>query len=117
MGFFDMGRQLMQAADMYDASISYLRRTTSAENAITLPAKIGKSHTVSTNIDGVIIHENWIDFIVPYAQLGFIPAVGDVITYNGVEYAVNAPADEQCYRWHILHEALRIHTQGVNKEN
>lgn len=116
MGFFDLGRDLLNGATMYDATITYLRRSASAENGVTCSAKVGKSHTVSSSIDGVTIHENWIDFIIPYNQLNFMPSVGDVIIYNGVRYAVNAPNDELCYRWHGLNQALRIHTQSVNKD-
>lgn len=114
MGFFDLGRNLIHASTMYDATISYYQR--SSRTTIDLTAKLGKSHTVSTSIDGIIIHESWIDFIVPYEDLGFMPTVGDVITYNDKRYAVNAPAQELCYRWHVLNESLRIHAQEVDAD-
>lgn len=113
MGFFDFGRQIFQASAMYDASISYYQRQT--KTTVDLSAKIGKSHTVSTNIDGIIIHEDWIDFIVDFESLGTMPETGDVITYNGKRYAVSAPSDEKCYRWHILNQSLRIHAQQVEE--
>ena len=115
MRFFDMGRQIMQSSTMYDESITYQRR--SEKDALTLACKVGKSHTVSSNIDGIIIHESWIDFIVDYAALGMMPIVGDIITYNGVRYVVGAPADELCYRWHILNQSLRIHAQIADQDN
>ena len=57
----------------------------------------------------------WIDFIVDFESLGTMPETGDVITYNGKRYAVSAPSDEKCYRWHILNQSLRIHAQQVEE--
>ena len=114
MGMFDLGRNLIQAATLYDAEISYYQRST--KNTVTLKAKLGKSHTVSNNIDGFLIHEVWIDFIVPYSALGFMPVVGDTITYNNKRYAVSAPSAELCYRWHVLNESLRIHAQEADSQ-
>lgn len=124
MGFFDMGRQIVQSSAMYDESITYQRRSSVVNNtkgnandtALTLAAKVGKSHTVSSNIDGIVIHESWIDFIVDYAALNMMPEVGDIITFNGVRYVVGAPPDELCYRWHVLNQSLRIHAQKADQD-
>lgn len=113
MGFFDMGRSIMQSSAMYDESITYQKRQANSETK-TLAAKVGKSQTVSSNIDGIIIHESWVDFIVDYSALAMMPEVGDIITYNGVRYAVGAPPDELCYRWHILNQSIRIHAQQAD---
>lgn len=103
-----------QRAAHLTESASYTRA--SAGNSMPLSVAVTASQVKREVLDGngipVLITAQ--DFIITTAALGFEPAAGDIITYNGRRYEVAEYNGENCWRFtDITRLSLRIHTRDL----
>jgi len=104
--------------DRQAVPVRYRRDGSAAGGVVSLSAKIAKTLFRAENEYGVTVRTELRDFIVCSGDLqldgvAFEPAGGDVIEFDGHDYVVGAPNNEDVWRWHdrCHHRMMRIHAR------
>lgn len=114
-----MADRLKRAAARLDA-----RRTACASSAVEywrggvfvsdVDATPGATSVEAQDEGGFTVMVESSDFIVLAADLEIVPAVGDVIVFDGRKFEVNNLGRDKCWRWSDRYNtSYRIHTKDV----
>ncbi len=96
---------------MLSVSVEYLRWD---GERLRVPATLGKTHFEVETEYGTTAHVFSRDFLISAKDLSKDPKKGDKIFYDGVEYEVLAPQNENVWRWSgTSHLTRRIHTKEI----
>ena len=84
------------------------------DSSVTVDAVLGKTDYQILDDSGFETGAFIWDFIILAADLGFEPAVGDVIVHSGRQFEVMRLAGQDCWRWTgITQAAYRIHSKEI----
>ena len=86
-------------------------------NTQTVDAVFGKTEYEAEDENGISVGAFIWDFLIDAQQLGFEPAVGDIIVILGRQFEVMNLSGQGCWRWTGPNrKTYRIHTKDIGDD-